>query len=90
MGPRHQGGTDRIASSYLKCLRFLLPNKPIANTLVSSCADRSSGESFVFQTGTHNNSVEAKGVGEEGYLKIKTNEKTAVFKDICKAKVSRR
>lgn len=44
----------------------------------------------MFQTGTHNNSVEAKGVGEEGYLKIKTNEKTAVFKDICKAKVSRR
>lgn len=39
MGRRHRSGTDHAASSYLKCLRFLSPNKLIANTLVSSCAD---------------------------------------------------
>lgn len=51
------------ASSYLKCLRFLLPNKQIANTLVSSCAEGVSREGFVLQTGPHNNSGGAEGVG---------------------------
>lgn len=63
MGQRHRGGTDHTASSYLKCLRFLLPNKLIANTLVSSCADCLSREGVVFQTGPHNNSIGAEGVG---------------------------
>lgn len=60
---RHRSGTDHTASSYLKCLRFLLPNKLIANTLVSSCADCLSREGFAFQTGSHDHSV---GAGHAG------------------------
>lgn len=63
MGLRHQGGTDHADSSYLKCLRILLPNKLIANTLVSSCADCLSRDCFAFQTKPHNNSVGAGDVG---------------------------
>lgn len=44
---------DRPCSrSWLKCLGFLLPNKLIADTLVSSCADCLSREGLAFQTGS--------------------------------------
>lgn len=62
-GAKAWGETDYTASSYLKCLRFLLPDKLIANTLVNSCADRLFRDGFGFQTGSHNNSVGAEGVG---------------------------
>lgn len=63
MVPRLWGGTGQADSSYLKCLRFLLPNKLIANTLVSSCAACPSRDWCAFQTGPHNSSIGAGGVG---------------------------
>ena len=61
----HRGGVGHTDSSYLKCLRFLLPNKLIADTLVNpcSCAACLSRDCFAFQTKPHNNSVAAGGVG---------------------------
>lgn len=52
MSLRRRSGTDHAASSWFRCLRFLLPNKLIADTLVSSCADCLSREGLAFQTGS--------------------------------------
>lgn len=59
----HWGGMGHTDSSYLKCLRFLLPNKLIADTLVGSCAACLSRDCFAFQTKPHSNSAAAGAVG---------------------------
>lgn len=70
MGRLHQDGSRHTGSSCSKCLRFLLPNKLITNTLVSSCADCLSREVLHSRQG-HTLMLQELGRGVRRLLKNK-------------------